>query len=213
MKKNKKVIILFSIFILFIIITAYSIMQTYAKYYEQLNTNFSLDIKKWLIKINDEDILSHNELNEIVQLQFVNDENINNGKMVPGAIAYFDIILDCSYVDLDFRMQMDMEQINTNKNNDIKVIGYQISDDIESSSEEITKKLDIIETDTIVLESTDLINKEESNKKRILIFFKWNDDSNNIMNDEDDTKYEVVEKNNDGNQVIKYNVKLMFTQI
>ena len=167
MKKNKKVIILFSIFILFIIITAYSIMQTYAKYYEQLNTNFSLDIKKWLIKINDEDILSHNELNEIVQLQFVNDENINNGKMVPGAIAYFDIILDCSYVDLDFRMQMDMEQINTNKNNDIKVIGYQISDDIESSSEEITKKLDIIETDTIVLESTDLINKEESNKKRI----------------------------------------------
>lgn len=225
-KRIKNIRTIKILFVFFVIITIINIWGTYAKYYEEVGTNFSSNIKRWRFKINDKDIIEENEIEEYLNPKFLKNENINNDVIVPGTIGYFDFLIDYSEVDLDFFIQYDIIQTNVNKNIDFKILGYYVSDEfdienIEDGEFEINK-ITNIETKMInsreFEENDEIMNhgeaqQENEKKRRICIFFTWDDSENNNLNDIQDTQYILSEKNENQEQVFMYKLKLIFKQI
>ncbi len=54
-------------------------------------------------------------LSEVVQPVLVENENMNNNNtLVPGRTGYFDMMIDYTYVDLAFKYEFSIEQLNEN---------------------------------------------------------------------------------------------------
>lgn len=198
MKTKTKITIIEILCLISLIITTLSIRSTYAKYYEKMNTTYATTIKKWMIQVNENDILEK-ELTAIMEPTFINDENITDNVLVPGRIGYFDLSIDYTYVDVSFTINFEIEQLNETKLPDFEVYGYS-----EDEGESIVQTTDFSQ-------NIDVTN--ETKEKPMRIYFRWNDDEGNNMDDEADTKFKGTNKSGSDNTVLKYLVKVTFTQV
>ena len=195
MSKRKKVIFFIEVLVIIsLIVTLFSIRSTYAKYYEKISTNYDIGMKKWLIKIDDYDILSENDWSEIIQPTLIRNENINYGVLAPSSSGYFDISIDFFDVNVPFKVEFAIEQLNQNKLTDLK-LEYYDSDDNE-------------------LELPIVINPEEADSSllEIKVKFLWYDEDDGNMDDEADTNFEG-EDAFDNNGVINYKMIATFKQV
>lgn len=201
--KNKIKVIIQILCIISLVITAFSIRNTYAKYYEKRNTNYSTNIKKWVIQLNNYDILEETDISKIIEPTFETDENVNDGVLVPGRIGYFDLVVDYTYVDVSFTMDCTIQSQEETELTDLEIYGYAIVDD--SGNETMQDSTEIHQ----------IINVEEegSKQKRLKIYFRWNDDQDNQMDDMADTMFKGAEQDGSDHTALKYLVNITFNQL
>ena len=218
MKIKSKLILIKILLIISILITAYSIQRTYAKYYEKLGTTYNTNIKKWLINVNNKNIHEEETLTEVMTPVFIENENMNNNEtLVPGREGYFPMLIDYSYVDLKFKYEVSIQQLNETILEDFEIYGFEVVDGenttITTTDEEGNKIRDKI---TGIIDPTTEVNSNDEKKKEIRILFRWNDGEDSVMDNKADTQYvgeENTDENNDGlHKILKYKAVMTFEQ-
>lgn len=200
MKRKNKLRVLEILCIISLLFTIFSIRRTYARYFEKVDTTYQTHIKRWLIKINDLYIHEAKSLSEVVQPVLVENENMNNNTLVPGRTGYFDMMIDYTYVDLAFKYEFSIEQLNETQLKDFEIYGYEIVDGDKST---------VTETKQIkgVIDPNKDLNSANEKKRDIRILFRWNDGDGSIMDNKLDTQYRSEE-----NEALNYRATLKFTQ-
>ena len=200
MKRKNKLRVLEILCIISLLFTIVSIRRTYARYFEKVDTTYQTHIKRWLIKINDLNIHEAKSLSEVVQPVLVENENMNNNTLVPGRTGYFDMMIDYTYVDLAFKYEFSIEQLNETQLKDFEIYGYEIVDGDKST---------VTETKQIkgVIDPNKDLNSANEKKRDIRILFRWNDGDGSIMDNKLDTQYRSEE-----NEALNYRATLKFTQ-
>ena len=201
MKRKKKLRVLEILCIISLLFTIFSIRRTYARYFEKVDTTYQTHIKRWLIKINDLNIHEAKSLSEVVQPVLVENENMNNNNtLVPGRTGYFDMMIDYTYVDLAFKYEFSIEQLNETQLKDFEIYGYEIVDGDKSTVTETKQIKGVIDPDKD-------LNSANEKKRDIRILFRWNDGDGSIMDNKLDTQYRSEE-----NEALNYRATLKFTQ-
>jgi len=229
MKEKTKLRVIQILCIVSLLITVFSIQKTYAKYYERIDTNYVTNIKRWVINVNGSKIHSGVELSQIMQPVFRENEHMNsNNTLVPGREGYFEFLIDYSKVDVKFKFEFDIKQLNDTPLEDFEIYGYSI---VEGEGENATETPTSITVNNLS-ELTQIIdpdNDEDLNannepKRLIRILFRWNDanadtedaDSVDGMNNHEDTVFtgeENTAEDADGiHKVLNYKVRITFTQ-
>ena len=201
MKRKNKLRVLEILCIISLLFTIFSIRRTYARYFEKVDTTYQTHIKRWLIKINDLNIHEVKSLSEVVQPVLVENENMNNNNtLVPGRTGYFDMMIDYTYVDLAFKYEFSIEQLNETQLKDFEIYGYEIVDGDKSTVTETKQIKGVIDPDKD-------LNSANEKKRDIRILFRWNDGDGSIMDNKLDTQYRSKE-----NEALNYRATLKFTQ-
>ena len=201
MKRKNKLRVLEILCIISLLFTIFSIRRTYARYFEKVDTTYQTHIKRWLIKINDLNIHEAKSLSEVVQPVLVENENMNNNNTLePGRTGYFDMMIDYTYVDLAFKYEFSIEQLNETQLKDFEIYGYEIVDGDKSTVTETKQIKGVIDPDKD-------LNSANEKKRDIRILFRWNDGDGSIMDNKLDTQYRSEE-----NEALNYRATLKFTQ-
>lgn len=108
----KKINIIYILLLISIILSAFIIYQTYAKYVEQVNTTYEAGIKKWKIKVNGQDIRQSEVFDKTLTVNTVQNEDIKSNMIVPGAKFYVDIEIDYSEVDVPFIVEYNTKNVD-----------------------------------------------------------------------------------------------------
>lgn len=209
MNEKTKLRVIQILCVLSLIMTVFSIQRTYARYFEKVDTVYATNIKRWFINLNGADIYGK-ELSTIMQPTFISNENMNdNDTLVPGREGYFEFVIDYSKVDLAFKYEFYIEQLDKeNLLDDFEIYGYSIIQDDKETTKVLEQPNNFSELTQIIQPET-----EENKTKTVRILFRWNDNDSNKMDNYQDTQYkgETVE----GDLVhtsLRYKVKVTFTQ-
>ena len=99
-------IMVMALFVL--LITVFFIVETYALFETNANGNGELEIGKWVILLNNNDVTETRTitLNDLV---YVNGTHTENGYFAPGSQAYFDLEIDASNSDVSIAYQLDID--------------------------------------------------------------------------------------------------------
>lgn len=232
MKEKTKLRVIQILCIVSLLITVFSIQRTYAKYFEQVDTTYATNIKRWVMNVNNNDIHEGVQLSQIMQPVFVNNDHMNNNNtLVPGRKGYFEFLIDYTKVDVAFRFQFDIEQLNETQLEDFEIYGYSIIE-TDTDTGEQTKTEVKLNTANNLSEITQIIDPNNAEdldnngeKKRLIrVLFMWNDENADIeeadiedgMNNNEDTQFVGEENNAEGadglHKILNYKVKITFTQ-
>ena len=156
MEEKTKLRVIQVLCIISLLITVFSIQKTYARYFEKVDTNYNTQIKRWVVKVNNSIIHNKSSLIEVMQPVFISNAHMNNNNtLVPGREGYFEFEIDYSTVDVPFKFQFDIKQLNTktvvtgvepnitetvvdNHLEDFEVFGYQVIDGGDTDTTDIT---------------------------------------------------------------------------
>ena len=228
MKEKNKIKIIEILCIISLIITIFSIQRTYARYFEQIDTTYNTNIKRWLVKVNDTIIHDAETLNEVMEPIFTENENINDNILVPGQTGYFEMLIDYTNVDVAFEYEFSIEQLNETPLEDFEIYGYEA---IDGDTHTITETKEI----KGVIDPTTELNSAGEKKREIRVLFRWNDGEGSIMDNRADTQFRGEENNttdennttgqdnttdqdenntseNDLHTVLRYQATMKFTQ-
>lgn len=165
-----------------------------------------------------------------------------NNILVPGREGCFDFLIDYTEVDVAFKFAFDIQQLNVAIEGegeeatqvdahleDFEVYGYAIVDPDFNITP--TTKIDNIGEITTLTKTdgkyqlsglTQEMDPETDaeKQKRILVLFRWNDENMDTtdavdvegMNNLEDTQFTGEENGSDLHDLLKYNVKITFTQ-
>ena len=232
MKEKTKLRVIQILCIVSLLITVFSIQKTYAKYFEKVGTTYATNIKKWVINVNNFNIHEETTLNTVMTpVLRANTHMNNNNTLVPGREGYFEFDIDYTNVDVAFRFQFNITQLNTIPLEDFEIYGYSIVETDANTNEEtetitnIDPVNDMTKLTQIIDPSKDVNNNDEK-KRQLRILFRWNDgnadteslDSVAGMNNSEDTAFvgEAIEGDttavNAGHTNLNYNVEISFTQ-
>lgn len=204
MEKNTKIKlnIIRLLIIISLVITFFSIKNTFAKYYERVNTNYEIGIKKWLVKINDTDIMEENDFSQIITPSYVANAHANENVLVPTSKGYFDMEIDYTNVDLSFDINFTIEAIGqeAKKLKDLKLSSISLIDNGVETESQLPYIVEI---------------ENENQEERIInlrVYFEWYDGENEIMNDETDSTYVGEIQTGNNHTVTRYKATAVFTQ-
>ena len=183
--------------IIFIIIVGISLLylfqSSYAKYRKQIEGNMDATVASWNIKVNNETINNKTVLtNEIVPVIESNDY-VKSNVIAPGSTGYFDLIINAEEVDVDFNYEVSSEVNEDTPLTDLIITEYEMNG-VRSTYDGTNKIIGTLQKNT--------------GDTTIRIYFKWNDDQTETMNNQQDTDY-VIDSNN---QPTKIKVMIKFTQ-
>jgi len=110
------------------------------------------------------------------------------------------MMIDYTYVDLAFKYEFSIEQLNETQLKDFEIYGYEIVDGDKSTVTETKQIKGVIDPDKD-------LNSANEKKRDIRILFRWNDGDGSIMDNKLDTQYRSEE-----NEALNYRATLKFTQ-
>ena len=197
----KKINIIQIFFLLSIIITIFSINTTYAKYAENINPNLHVTLNQWLIKVNDQDIMSGEGFENILGLQLDNDnDDINENILAPASTGYMEYNIDYENVGVNFDINIEVQGIENNIQ-DIEIYGYSINDSeiVKESNENDDVKFENSREKSIFNEKINLLDGNTTQK--IKLYIKWND------NEKNDSIHTGLQ-----GKVYKYKTSILFKQ-
>ena len=173
MRKNDKIFI-----IIFIGIVSFSLLYlfqaSYAKYRRQVNANVQARIASWNIKVNTESIINKTELSSNIVPVIDTNQYVKANVIAPGTGGYFDITLDATNVDVDFTFEIESVVSDETPLTDLIFTKYVLNGNQYNYT-----------TPGVI---TGNIAKNTANTS-IRVYFKWNDDATNSMDNADDTAY------------------------
>lgn len=184
--KTKKISLILSMTSL--IICLLTIKTTYAKYITNASGDASIQIARWKILINNQDINQNKELTSVIKPIFEGNENIEKNVIAPTAEGYFDIIIDASNTDVSFNYEI------TTQNNEETAVTDPI---LSSYTIDEGEKQPITSEDGQLKLTGNIPYTQENKNIKIRIYLKWNDDETTgaTMNNEQDTKATQKETN------------------
>jgi len=192
MKKNDKIFI-----IVFIGIVSFSLLYlfqaSYAKYRKQVNGTVQARVASWDIKVNTESIINKTELTSNIIPVIDTNQYVKQEVIAPGSEGHFDLTIDATNVDVDFNYEITTDVAATTPLTDLIFTKYEING--TQNNYTTPKKI------------TGSINKNTASTL-IKVYFKWNDDSTNTMDNAADTEYATDTTH--ANTEITVNIK--FTQ-
>ncbi len=180
MNKDIRFILVFIFIVSFSFI--YLFQTSLAKYRKQVTGNVDLQIAKWNIKINDEDVANKSVLTNNIVPVFEGNEYTNDSVIAPGSKGYCDIIIDATNVDVDFTYELNISIGEENKITDLRTTGY-ILNPTDSSTE-----TDITSNQAITGEIT-----HNTSETKIRLYFEWYDEEDNNMDNTADTEVGIDE--------------------
>lgn len=190
----KRITLLMACFsLLFTIVT---INKTYAKYKTDISGESNLNVARWRILVNNQDIRNNSDTKAIITPTLMENENIKEGVIAPTSVGYFDIIIDCSAADVSFSYEIGTAVNATSSVNDIVVTGYSIDDG----------EIIAIDNDSVI--SNNVYNRDNVSTITLRVYIKWDDSDTASMNNEADTAATKTE-----NSLAKLDVSLSFKQI
>lgn len=198
-KTKKK--LLYCISCLFLIISLSVIKSTYAKYITSANGNANINIARWKILVNNQDIEENKELSNVITPIFDGNDNIASNVIAPTAEGYFDILIDASNTDVSLKYEITTSDNAESAVSDLIISGYSLDDG---------ERQQIISDDgQIKIENEILYNSQDKDIK-LRVYLKWNDDDTNgaTMDNQADTNATKIDTN-----LAKVNVNLKFIQI
>ena len=193
--------LLFCISCLFLIISLSVIKNTYAKYITSADGDANINIARWKIIVNNQDIEQNKELSNVITPVFDGNDNIASNVIAPTAEGYFDILIDASNTDVSLKYEITTSDNADSAVSDLIISGYSIDD---------SERQQIVSDDgQIKIENEILYNSTDKDIK-LRVFLKWNDDETNgaTMDNQADTNATKPDTN-----LAKVNVNLKFIQI
>lgn len=172
---NKK--ILYLLFISFVLITTYEVMNAYGLFESKNKLVVNQNIARWKILINGSNITVEDFVINSINVE--DNENVLNGKLAPGVRGYFDIEID--------------PQADTSIVYSISFDFSQISDSFKVENIEETTSGNLIRTDESTYSKVITLNEIKENKKNnVRVYLKWeNKEDNNAT----DSKIGLTENN------------------
>lgn len=193
--------LLFCISCLFLIISLSVIKNTYAKYITSADGDANINIARWKILVNNQDIAQNKELSNVITPVFDGNDNIASNVIAPTSEGYFDILIDASNTDVSLKYEITTSDNADSAVSDLIISGYSIDD---------SERQQIVSDDgQIKIENEILYNSTDKDIK-LRVFLKWNDDETNgaTMDNQADTNATKTDTN-----LAKVNVNLKFIQI
>ena len=193
MKFNKKVFIYYcAIICLFLAILL--IRSTFARYVTSLDTASHIEMGRWLLRINEHDILGNSNFSGVLSPIFKSEHDlIEKNKLAPTAKGYVDIEIDYLDVTVPFKYELTYVQGKDTYLDDFKLMTFSIDDDeFEYNDEPITN--------VIVPDNT-------TTKQLIRLNYEWLDGDSTTLDDIEDTDFIRTFEN------IFLNYTIKFTQL
>ena len=233
MEEKTKLRVIQILCIVSLLITVFSVQRTYAKYYEKIDTQYITNIKRWAIKVTNTYIHEGTTLSQLMTPTFIANEHMNNNNtLVPGRLGYFEFDIDFTEVDVPFRYEFDIEQLNTHTVTDpatgatseedyhltdFQIYGYTIVDGASESTTNLSQPNKVSEiTQYIDPNNENHYNSNDEKKRKVRVLFRWYDGVDNTMDNVADTAYKGEVDTRPGadgkHKVLNYNVKISFTQ-
>ena len=168
------------------------IQNTYAKYVSSAEANSNINIARWNITVNTQDVIQNSNFTNNLTPVFTENQYIKENVIAPTSEGYFDIIIDGTNADVSFKYTITLNPSNEQTIKDFEIVKYTIEDIDYTYSENIIG----------------VINYNDTSKtKSIRVYFKWNDDAETQqMNNSEDT---LATTENNAN----YNVNINLIQI
>lgn len=172
---NKK--ILYLLFISFVLITTYEVMDAYGLFESKNKLVVNQNVAHWKILINGSNITEEDFVINSINVE--DNENVLNGKLAPGVRGYFDVEID--------------PQADTSIIYSISFDFSQISDSFIVENIEETTSGNLIRTDESTYSKVITLNEIKENKKNnVRVYLKWeNKEDNNAT----DSKIGLTENN------------------
>lgn len=172
---NKK--ILYLLFISFVLITTYEVMDAYGLFESKNKLVVNQNVAHWKILINGSNITEEDFVINSINVE--DNENVLNGKLAPGVRGYFDVEID--------------PQADTSIIYSISFDFSQISDSFIVENIEETTSGNLIRTDESTYSKVITLNEIKENKKNnVRVYLKWeNKEDNNTT----DSKIGLTENN------------------
>lgn len=189
--------------IVFIVVLAcsftYLYQSSYAKYRKRVTTDMDLNVAKWTIKINNEDIKNNKKLTNKLVPEFEESEYTKANVLAPGSKGYCDIVIDSSNVDVNFEISLIAKVPTESAIVDLRVTDYIINPSDANTNKETYTELQEINIPVV----------HNTPQTVIRLFIKWDDDpTTQKMDNEADTNAAV---NTSSEALIEINTN--FTQV
>ena len=182
------------------IVTIYETAKIYAVFYSESKANEGVDVARWEIIINNEDIVDLTGLDEDeipsfeIGTLYIEDSDSTNGKLAPGLEGRFEIIIKPMTTQVSVRYDIIIDNANL------------IDTDVELVLvEEIAVGNTIVQTDVDTYTGViPLANIKAGYINNIRLIYKWQDDSGSGS--------EYVEADENVTPVIKIPIKVIASQ-
>lgn len=193
--------LLYCISCLFLIISLSVIKSTYAKYITSANGNANINIARWKILVNNQDIEENKELSNVITPIFDGNDNIASNVIAPTAEGYFDILIDASNTDVSLKYEITTSDNAESAVSDLIISGYSLDDG---------ERQQIISDDGQIKVENEILYNSQDKDIKLRVYLKWNDDDTNgaTMDNQADTNATKIDTN-----LAKVNVNLKFIQI
>jgi len=94
-KREREQLLLLILTIISLIISAYSILNSYAVFYSEISGQAEENLAKWNITVNNTDITAGTQQNFTIEsINIEGNTNVKPNKIAPGATGSFDIIIN-----------------------------------------------------------------------------------------------------------------------
>lgn len=175
LKYNQKIKIVLSCISLIICLSF--IKDTYAKYITETNGQANIMVAKWKILVNNQDIITNNNITSTITPTFEGNANIKDGVIAPGAVGYFDLLIDPTNTDVTFSYEITTTISEESSVQDLVVTGYSINDEETITFTEDQEK---------IIKNT-IFYSEERTTTKIRIYITWQDSETETMDNAADT--------------------------
>lgn len=184
---------------LLLVVSAYFISQTYAKYISTAGATAQVNIAKWHILVNRTHITSGTNISNTIAPIFPGNEHIREGIIAPTAEGYFDLELDFVEVDVSFKYEVTIDISALSAVADLDISAYSLDGG--------ATRIEFPGSEKKIEESIPLTSNISN--RNIRVFVSWNDDADTeIMDNAADTLATT-----DPNNRAILNVGIAFTQI
>lgn len=169
----KKKMLLIILCFLSLLTSLCMINETYAKYVSTATNTTSSSIARWKVVVNNDDITLGSTSNNLITPIFPGTSDIAANVIAPNSEGYFDIVLDCSDIDVSFKYTITVNPNPSSPVSELVATGYMINggERIEfGSSPTIENHVSYSSLEKTV---------------NIRVFVLWNDDLELMTNAED----------------------------
>lgn len=186
---------IYSLLVIFsLTLCVFFITESYAKYLTSTEGNAKMNVARWKIIVNNEDIKNNSSLTTQITPTFLGNDNIAENVIAPTSEGYFDLIIDATEADVSFKYNIDIEVDENSSVQDLKISKFVIGEE------------EIIPTDNTYSIERQVLHKDNTQIINIRVYIYWDDSESASMDNTMDTQATI-----DNNALL--NVNLNFTQL
>ncbi|MDD5865979.1 MAG: hypothetical protein PUD07_05850 [bacterium] len=186
---------IYSLLVIFsLTLCVFFITESYAKYLTSTEGNAKMNVARWKIIVNNEDIKNNSSLTTQITPTFLGNDNIAENVIAPTSEGYFDLIIDATEADVSFKYNIDIEVDENSSVQDLKISKFVIDEE------------EIIPTDNTYSIERQVLHKDNTQIIKIRVYIYWDDSESASMDNTMDTQATI-----DNNALL--NVNLNFTQL